>query len=420
MTTLPLEEQICKQVEFYFSDSNYPRDKFLRGQAELSPLGFVKLDLIASFTRMKKLTMDKSVIVKALKEHKSTIIELSDDGTEIRRCMPLPEEDYITEKTIYAKKFPLTHSMDQIQQYFQPYGNVMAVRLRRNLARNFKGSVFVEFNTIEEAKKVAGMNLVFSDAPLIMMMKKDYVEKKKEEYKQKKELRRKKNDNKDGKEGEMEIEVTYTPGTILKFNDIGSNQTRETLKIIFSAFGKVVYIDFSKNLNEGYVRYTTPEECTKSYTELTNNKTPIGDKVPILTVITGDEEKEYWIKVNKNKIEKRQPTKKKTKKAKAKAKAKIAPKTKTRGEKRPREESDDVEDQPATSSAASTVSAGGFVSAANLLRSTTSAASTVDDASVASTTSVPSTTSVASTAGDASAPALVVKKNKNKRAKIEK
>jgi lupus La protein len=28
-----LKEKILKQVEFYFSDSNYPKDKFLRTQA---------------------------------------------------------------------------------------------------------------------------------------------------------------------------------------------------------------------------------------------------------------------------------------------------------------------------------------------------------------------------------------------------
>jgi len=173
MTTL--EEQIRKQVEFYFSDSNYPRDKFLRGQAELSALGYVSLEIVASFARMKNLTTDLNVIIKALKNYKSPVIELSEDDKNIRRINPLPEEDNLTKKSIYAKKFPTNYTLEQIQQFFQPFGHVASVRLRRALNRQFKGSVFVEFNTIEEAKKVSELKLKFNNADLIVMMKQDYL-----------------------------------------------------------------------------------------------------------------------------------------------------------------------------------------------------------------------------------------------------
>jgi hypothetical protein len=35
--------EIKKQVEFYFSDSNYPKDKFLRAQAALNDEGCIFL-----------------------------------------------------------------------------------------------------------------------------------------------------------------------------------------------------------------------------------------------------------------------------------------------------------------------------------------------------------------------------------------
>lgn len=34
-----LAQKIRKQVEFYFNDSNFPKDKFLRGEAEKNPEG---------------------------------------------------------------------------------------------------------------------------------------------------------------------------------------------------------------------------------------------------------------------------------------------------------------------------------------------------------------------------------------------
>jgi len=330
MTTL--EEQIRKQVEFYFSDSNYPRDKFLRGQAELSALGYVSLEIVASFARMKNLTTDLNVVIKALKNYKSPIIELSEDDKNIRRINPLPEEDTLTKKSIYAKKFPNDYTLEQVQQFFQPYGHVASVRLRRALNRQFKGSVFVEFNTIEEAQKVSELKLKFKNTDLIIMMKQEYLNLKKEELQQKRENKK-----------VEENEISYNPGTIIKFTGIGDNQTREELKTLFSTYGNISYVDFTKNLNEGYVRFTKVEDCTKAFAELTNNKVQIGDKLPAYAIITGDEEKQYWMKVKKAKVDKSQNFKKGKGKFKGKGKGKGNDKPKVKGEKRKREEPENDE-----------------------------------------------------------------------------
>jgi hypothetical protein len=49
------KKQPKKQIEFYFSDSNLPKDKFLRAQAEAHPDGLVDLSLLLSFSRMRTL-----------------------------------------------------------------------------------------------------------------------------------------------------------------------------------------------------------------------------------------------------------------------------------------------------------------------------------------------------------------------------
>lgn len=43
----------CPQIEFYFSDSNLPRDAFLLSAVEEAPDGYVSLALICTFKRMR-------------------------------------------------------------------------------------------------------------------------------------------------------------------------------------------------------------------------------------------------------------------------------------------------------------------------------------------------------------------------------
>jgi len=150
----------------------------------------------------------------------------------------------------------------------------------------------------------------------------------------KEELQKRRESKKEPKEPE-ETDIVFTPGTILKFSGIGDNQTREALKELFSPYGDISYVDFTKNLNEGYIRFKNVEDCTKAFTEVTNNKMQIGDKLPTYVIITGDEEKQYWQKVKKAK------TQNFTRKGKGKGKGKgnnKNSKPKVKGEKRKREE----------------------------------------------------------------------------------
>lgn len=56
------------------------------------PISDVPLDLVASFNKIRELTEDVGVIGKALQ--KSKLVEVSPDGTQIRRRKPLEEPKY--------------------------------------------------------------------------------------------------------------------------------------------------------------------------------------------------------------------------------------------------------------------------------------------------------------------------------------
>eukprot|EP00923_Selenidium_pygospionis_P048437 GHVN01083345.1.p2 GENE.GHVN01083345.1~~GHVN01083345.1.p2 ORF type:complete len:264 (-),score=52.68 GHVN01083345.1:1753-2544(-) len=74
---------VKRQVNFYFSDDNYHRDKFILNVQE-PETGWVEISLIASFNRMRPLTDNVPFIAYAIGDH-SNNVELSDCKMKVRR-----------------------------------------------------------------------------------------------------------------------------------------------------------------------------------------------------------------------------------------------------------------------------------------------------------------------------------------------
>lgn len=163
--------KLRQQLEYYFSDSNFRRDKFLRQKVAEDPDGFVQLSVLLTFNRVKTLTEGTEAKVEALAAavEDSEELELSGDRTAVRRVKPLPSEDDSDARTLYVKgRFHPDATLDQLIAFFTPYGKVNRVQVRRFTARRpvtgegvaagamesvsgFKGSVFVEFARVEDA-----------------------------------------------------------------------------------------------------------------------------------------------------------------------------------------------------------------------------------------------------------------------------
>lgn len=77
---IKIEDAIRKQIEFYFSDSNFRKDAFLRSAAESDPEGFVPLSVLLTFNKLKSLSTDVEVILDAVKSSESVVI--SEDRTK--------------------------------------------------------------------------------------------------------------------------------------------------------------------------------------------------------------------------------------------------------------------------------------------------------------------------------------------------
>jgi lupus La protein len=134
-----------------------PTDAFMlerTGGAENKPVAITD---ICKFGRMKRF-QPYSEVVAALKD--SGFLDVSgEEGVEtVKRKVAWKSESRRAEidaRSIYVKGFGEEEPSSQfdIEAFFAPYGPTNAVRLRRSDDKRFKGSVFVEFQDEETAKK---------------------------------------------------------------------------------------------------------------------------------------------------------------------------------------------------------------------------------------------------------------------------
>jgi len=125
-------EKIVQQVEFYFSDANITKDKFLLKHVKRNKEGFVSLKLISSFKRVKHLTKDWRQVAAAI-ERKSEKLEVNDLKTKVRRLEELPEYDETTpSRTVVALNLPLERpTIEGVAEIFTACGEIVLIRILR-------------------------------------------------------------------------------------------------------------------------------------------------------------------------------------------------------------------------------------------------------------------------------------------------
>ncbi|XP_026733261.1 la-related protein 7-like isoform X1 [Trichoplusia ni] len=144
-----LYENILKQMEFYFSDANLTKDRFLADLVKRNP--YVPLDMFLKFNKIRTLTQDVTDIAKAMKNSK--LLELTEDKLKIKRKTAVAPYD-ADSRTVYVESIPVTASREWLQRVFSDYGHVAYISLPKfKNSQKIKGFAFIEFDKPEDAQK---------------------------------------------------------------------------------------------------------------------------------------------------------------------------------------------------------------------------------------------------------------------------
>nr|CAD7408412.1 unnamed protein product [Timema cristinae] len=144
-----LYQDLRAQMEFYFSDSNLTKDRFMGQLLQNSPE--IDIAVFLEFNKIRKMTSKMKDIAKALKH--SELLSVNEDGTKVSRVTPFKPKDNADDCTIYVEQLPPDATHDWLKEVFMRYGKVAYTSIPRYKDYKIKGFGFVEFDTPAEAYK---------------------------------------------------------------------------------------------------------------------------------------------------------------------------------------------------------------------------------------------------------------------------
>jgi uncharacterized membrane protein YgcG len=308
LTEEELLKKVTNQLDFYFSDSNYPKDTFILDYANKDD-GWVPVDVFLKFNKIKTLTMDLQIIEKCFKNAGEVVV--SEDGKKVKRKSPLLDPEVLMNRTIYASGFSTGKYTNKLMigEAFSTFGKVNSVWNLKDRNKKRRG-VYIEYETEENASKaLAAGNLNFKDEDkeyaIRIISKKTHLaedaekETKNEKFNKKKNNKRKYDDM--DKEGGGKTSG-LTPSVLVRvknFKEIivpeeNIKDTRVFLKTALSEHGKIGYIDIDADKDVCIVRFNEAESAKNALKALNEDKIKIRDKELVASLLEGDEEKKYW------------------------------------------------------------------------------------------------------------------------------
>ncbi|KAL3275516.1 hypothetical protein HHI36_020275 [Cryptolaemus montrouzieri] len=144
-----LYSTILQQMEFYFSDSNLSKDRYLSKLIQEDP--YIDISVFMRFNKIRKLTESIDDLRKAIS--KSEILEISEDTQKVRRNTPIKVKENEDDCTIYVERISSDANHEFLSAIFSDFGSVAYVSIPKYKHNQMnKGFAFIEFDTKKEAE----------------------------------------------------------------------------------------------------------------------------------------------------------------------------------------------------------------------------------------------------------------------------
>ncbi|CAF0895332.1 unnamed protein product [Adineta ricciae] len=315
-----LDKQIIRQIEYYFSDVNMLRDKFLKNEV-IKDDGWIPLSVLTTFKRLQSLTTDFKTIMDALKKSVSGILQLHETEDKIRRHpdRPLPNshaelELALKNRTVYVEGIPKTAdvTLDKLLHFFDKYGSTDNIQMKKQpKTKDFAGSVFVVFPSegkahefVENSKKTP---VKYDDGSILECSLQDQITNRGKEKQAKKEKKQEELDKKTNEHLEKLNNENFL-GAVIHLAGMAANASRELIKEKFLPFAKMPWIDFNRGDPQAWVRLNeanTAKDVLEKVLAAGNGKLVIGDKQVTSRVVEGEEEARFWKEANEKRAAQR-------------------------------------------------------------------------------------------------------------------
>ena len=154
------EEQLLRQIEFYFGDANLNRDKWFVSLIHQNKNYFVPIEKIMSFNKIKDITTDRELFVKVCEQ--SSLLMVSADKIYVKRNTPFKRKskEDICLSSIYMEGFPLDVTVEDIEKQCREWFNtdIFYVDMKKENGQ-FIGSAVIEFSSPDLAVPISVMEI---------------------------------------------------------------------------------------------------------------------------------------------------------------------------------------------------------------------------------------------------------------------
>ena len=289
------EKAIKAQLEYYFSDSNFRRDKFMKVQASSNAEGYIPIQVLLTFKRLQKLGANVMKMQRCASA--SDDIVLSPEGDKIKRARPLPSRDDSKDRTLLARGIPIEcGDVDTLLEHFGR-GRLVSVRMRRN-NNIFTGQAFVEYKTQEQAVAAKEESLQINGSTITFQRLREFLRdlhvKRKAEEEAQKKRKRSKDAEEQSSTAESESVVSrddpLVPGSIISVQGVPESMRRQEVQALFRVHGPVKFVLLRKS--ERCIVYMGSQSTASSAIEAINKGTVPETKTLCATVLAGVEETE--------------------------------------------------------------------------------------------------------------------------------